>query len=82
MNDVNYTVARYLDPETSRRRWAVLHNATSCWYFAKHYGFRAAVTRCAELQRAEREKRAQDRAYQGLDPKFNAALAAVTRSGK
>jgi hypothetical protein len=29
-----------------------------------------------------REQHLQDRAYTGLDPKFNAALAAVTRSGK
>jgi len=70
-----YTVAKYLDPETGRRRWAVLHNATSCWYFGERYGFRSAVKRCAELQ-------AQARAYTGQDARFSAALAKITREGR
>jgi hypothetical protein len=60
----------YRDPETGRTRWAVLHGPSGVWYFPKRYG-RAAAEKLA------RERNAQDRAYAGLDPKFNAALAAV-----
>lgn len=70
-----HSAQQYRDPETARTRWAVLHFATRTWYFPERYGRKAAM-RLAE------SRNAQDRAYQGLDSRFNAALAAVTREGK
>ncbi len=66
---------QYRDPDTGRTRWAVLHFATRAWYFPKRYGRKAAM-------RLADERNAQYRAYAGLDPKFNAALAAVTKEGR
>ncbi len=61
------SVQQYRDPETGRTRWAVLHGPTAVWYFPERYGRRAAERLAAARNR-------QDRAYAGLDPKFNAAL--------
>lgn len=67
-------------------------------YCAAHVGLRSGVERCRKLRPweihalnaghtityAPRTKLAhyQDRAYTGQDPKFNAALAAITREGR
>lgn len=59
---------QYRDQDTGRTRWAVLHASSGCWYFPARYGKAAA-------ERLARQRNAQDRAYAGLDPKFNAALA-------
>jgi len=63
------TVGKYRDQDTGRERWAVL-GPTGCWYFAKRYGFANAV-------RLRQFRDAQDRAYMGLDPKFNKALERI-----
>jgi hypothetical protein len=69
----NYSVGTYRDG--GRSRVAVYCASSGVWYFPKRYGRRAA-------ERMARELNAQDRAYCGLDPKFNAALAAITREGR
>ena len=38
-----YIVAQYLNPDTNRRRWAVMHVPTSTWYFPKGRGKMFAV---------------------------------------
>ena len=37
-----YQLHQYLDPETNRYRWAVIHAETRVWYFARRYGKKAA----------------------------------------
>lgn len=38
-----YGANLYLDNDTGRSRWAVLHHSSGTWYFPKHYGMRSAV---------------------------------------
>lgn len=68
---MTHEVQQYRNQDTGAYRWAVLHLETRAWYFPQRYGWRAANQLCRELN-------ARERAYQGLDPKFNRALAAIT----
>lgn len=75
----------------SRRQWfpeeresAVRHKAINFYAITARLDYVRAAELLADAlaKRAAWHIAAQDRAYQGLDPKFNAALAKITREGK
>ena len=50
MTNTRFLPAQYLDPDTQRRRWAVL-SPSHCWYFPQRYGYKEARALANRLNR-------------------------------
>lgn len=46
-----FKAEQYYDNVTMRNRWAVLHTASSVWYFPERYGKAEAVALACRLNR-------------------------------